>query len=182
MSEATVNNDSAAALVAQAQVNPLRTRQDWQRMRDAATADPGAFHGAIAKQQIHWFVASVGTAGAWLSFDAARKTWSGWDARTGAALDADLGEAFEPWQLAFNADDPPHWRWFEGGLTNACFNEVDRHVLSGFGDEAAFLSRATAGTCRATTGAARRWMRWSSRASGCCLSQPNARWRCRRWA
>ena len=138
MSEATVN-ELPAARVPQAQVNPLRTRQDWQRMRDAATADPGAFHGAIARRQIHWFVASARSAGAWLAYDPARRTWSGWDARSGAALDADLGESFEPWLRAFNGDDPPHWKWFEGGLTNACFNEVDRHVLAGFGDEAAFF-------------------------------------------
>ncbi|MEO1311805.1 MAG: AMP-binding protein, partial [Pseudomonadota bacterium] len=30
-------------------------------------------------------------------------------------------------------------RWFEGGLTNAGFNEVDRHVIAGFGDETALI-------------------------------------------
>ena len=63
----------------------------------------------------------------------------GWDAASGAPVSTDLGANFEPWQRAFNADDAPHWKWFEGGLTNACFNEVDRHVLAGFGAEAAFI-------------------------------------------
>ena len=123
----------------QAQTNPVRTRRDWEAQRAAALADPGAFHGAIAKRQIHWFVATQGAGGAWLAFDEARHRWTGWDARSGAAVEADLGEAFEPWQRAFNPDDPPYWKWFEGGRTNACFNEVDRHVLSGHGSEAAFL-------------------------------------------
>ena len=117
----------------------MRSRADWERQRAAALADPGAFHGAIAKRQIHWFVANAGTAGAWLSFDDGAGRWTGWDARTGAPVSADLGAAFEPWDRAFNDDEPPHWKWFEGGLTNACFNEVDRHVLAGFGAEAAFL-------------------------------------------
>ncbi len=128
-----------------AQVNPVRSRADWERQRAAALADPGAFHGAIAKRQIHWFVrdvsagSGVGPAGAWLQFDEASGLWAGWQAASGAAVTADLGAGYEPWQRAFNADDPPHWKWFEGGATNACFNEVDRHVLAGFGAEAAFL-------------------------------------------
>jgi acrylyl-CoA reductase (NADPH)/3-hydroxypropionyl-CoA dehydratase/3-hydroxypropionyl-CoA synthetase len=127
------------ATLPQAQTNPVRTRRDWEAQRAQALADPGAFHGAIAKRQIHWFVASAAAAGAWLTLDDASGLWTGWDAATGAALALDLGEAFEPWQRAFNPDDPPHWKWFEGGRTNACFNEVDRHVLSGHGSEAAFL-------------------------------------------
>jgi acrylyl-CoA reductase (NADPH)/3-hydroxypropionyl-CoA dehydratase/3-hydroxypropionyl-CoA synthetase len=127
------------ATLPQAQTNPVRTRRDWETQRAAAIADPGAFHGAIAKRQIHWFVASQEGHGAWLSFDDASRRWTGWDARSGAALKADFAESFEPWQRAFNPDDPPHWKWFEGGRTNACFNEVDRHVLAGFGAEAAFL-------------------------------------------
>ncbi|MEO1489664.1 MAG: AMP-binding protein, partial [Pseudomonadota bacterium] len=40
---------------------------------------------------------------------------------------------------SFNDDDPPNWRWFEGGLTSVAFNECDRHVLSGHGEEAALI-------------------------------------------
>ncbi len=133
-----MSNVSKAAL-AQAQTNPVRSRADWERQRAAAAADPGAFHGGVAKRQTHWFIASVGAHGAWLTFDDARALWTGWSAASGTPVAADLGEAFEPWQRAFNADDPPHWKWFEGGCTNACFNEVDRHVLAGFGDETAFF-------------------------------------------
>ena len=128
-----------------AQVNPVKTRADWERQRAACLADPGAFHGAIAKRQIHWFVAgggsggSGGSGGAWLSFDDASGRWTGWDARSASPVSFDLGAGFEPWRRAFNDDQPPHWKWFEGGLTNACFNEVDRHLLAGFGAEVAFF-------------------------------------------
>ena len=135
----TTTTQERPAALPQAQTNPVRSRADWQRQRADALADPGAFHGAIAKRQLHWFVGSQGAHGAWLSYDDTSRRWTGWDARTGTALAADLGETFEPWQRAFNADEPPHWKWFEGGYTNACFNEVDRHVLAGFGAEAAFL-------------------------------------------
>jgi acrylyl-CoA reductase (NADPH)/3-hydroxypropionyl-CoA dehydratase/3-hydroxypropionyl-CoA synthetase len=125
--------------VPQAHVNPIRTRADWAQQRAAALADPGAFHGAIARRQIHWFVASQGPHGAWLTFDEGSQRWTGWDAVSGAPVSADLGSTFEPWDRAFDASDAPHWKWFAGGRTNACFNEVDRHVLAGHGAEAAFF-------------------------------------------
>jgi len=123
----------------QARCNPIVDRDAWQAMRDACLADPGAFHGAIAARILHWFVADAGAQGAWLSLDAEAGRWSGWDAATGAPVTPDLPAGFAPWQRALNADAPPFFRWFEGGHTNAAFNEVDRHVLAGHGDETAFV-------------------------------------------
>jgi acrylyl-CoA reductase (NADPH)/3-hydroxypropionyl-CoA dehydratase/3-hydroxypropionyl-CoA synthetase len=129
----------ASQPVPRAEVNPLTSRTDWEQARAAALADPGGFHGAIAKREIHWLVHGPGKDVAWLQFDDNLGLWTGWNAADGSVVTADLGVGFEPWLRAFNADDPPHWKWFEGGRTNACFNEVDRHVLAGFGSEAAFL-------------------------------------------
>ncbi|MEM1381762.1 MAG: AMP-binding protein [Pseudomonadota bacterium] len=108
-------------------------------MRADCLADPGAFHGTIAKGAIHWFVSDASASGAWLSWDSDAKAWKGWDAKSGEATQTEHGEDFSPWSRALNADEPPFFRWFEGGLTNAAFNEVDRHVLSGRGDEAALI-------------------------------------------
>jgi len=134
---------STAALASQpvprAEVNPVTSRADWELQRAAALANPGGFHGGIAKREIHWLVRGPGREVAWLRLDDALGLWTGWNAADGSVVTADLGDDFEPWQRALNADDPPHWKWFEGGRTNACFNEVDRHVLAGFGSEAAFL-------------------------------------------
>ena len=124
------------APVPQASINPIRTRVDWDAMRGAAIADPGAFHGAIAARNLHWLVTLPGGP-AWLSFDGER--WSGWDAATTAPVSPELPVDFAPWTRAFNDDAAPHFRWFDGGRTNCCFNEVDRHVLAGHGDEAAFI-------------------------------------------
>ncbi|MDZ7628336.1 MAG: AMP-binding protein [Parvularculaceae bacterium] len=120
-------------------INPIRERSDWFRMRKECAGDPGAFHGAIAKSEIHWLAARPDGRQSWITWNPEASQWTGWDAQTLAPVTLDLGPAFEPWRRAFNADRPPHWRWFEGGLTNACFNEVDRHVLAGHGAEAAFI-------------------------------------------
>ncbi|MEO1648280.1 MAG: acetyl-coenzyme A synthetase N-terminal domain-containing protein, partial [Pseudomonadota bacterium] len=111
-------------------------RDTFARMREACRQDPGAFHGAIAKRQICWFLPDQN---AWAFYDEAQGGWRGWSATDASPLSLDLPESFDPWDRSFNDDTPPHWRWFEGGLTNAAFNEVDRHVLDGFGEEAALI-------------------------------------------
>ncbi|MGJ3230795.1 MAG: AMP-binding protein [Oceanicaulis sp.] len=108
-------------------------------MREACLADPGRFHGDLAKRHLCWFLPEVGESGAWAFQDGRSRRWTGWDARSGAPVKLDLAEDYEPWTRAFNDDDPPNFRWFQGGLTNAAFNEVDRHVLAGHGEEAALL-------------------------------------------
>ncbi len=119
--------------------NPIRSRTDWERMRAECLADPGRFHGEIARRELHWFHPTIGTQGAWITWDDATERWTGWDAATGAVVVPALPAAYTPWSRAFNGDDAPFWRWFEGALTNAGFNEVDRHVLAGHGAEAALI-------------------------------------------
>ncbi|MBC7522345.1 MAG: AMP-binding protein, partial [Sandarakinorhabdus sp.] len=119
-----------------AMTNPVRSRADWTAMRAAALADPGAFHGGIAARNLHWLV-DLPAGPAWLSFDGA--AWSGWDARTAAPVSPDLPAGFAPWTRAFNDDDAPHFRWFDGARTNCAFNELDRHVLAGHGAETAVI-------------------------------------------
>ena len=114
-------------------------RVAFERMREECRSDPGAFHGAIAKRQICWLVKCEGGPDCWVYYDQAAESWTGWDAQTGAPVTPDWQESFEPWDRAFNDDDPPNWRWFEGGLTSVAFNEVDRHVLAGHGEEAALI-------------------------------------------
>jgi acrylyl-CoA reductase (NADPH)/3-hydroxypropionyl-CoA dehydratase/3-hydroxypropionyl-CoA synthetase len=135
----TASDTPPAVTPPRANVNPLRDRAAFEAAREACVRDPGAFHGEMARRNVHWLVPSVGAHGAWITFDPARGAWTGFDARSGARVSPQLPASFEPWSRAFNDDDPPFYRWFEGGLTNACFNEVDRHVLAGHGDEPAFI-------------------------------------------
>jgi acrylyl-CoA reductase (NADPH) / 3-hydroxypropionyl-CoA dehydratase / 3-hydroxypropionyl-CoA synthetase len=117
--------------------NPIVDRAEWQRQRAHAAQDPGGFHGAIAKREIHWYDADRR---AWITFDGTAECWSGWSEVTGEAVVVrELGEGHAPWRRAFDDDDPPVFGWFQGGLTNAAFNEVDRHVLAGHGEETAFI-------------------------------------------
>jgi len=125
-----------AVPVKQAQVNPIATRADWEAARSACTADPGAFHAGLAKRELHWFAAACN---AWLTWNEADQAWQGFDATSGAHVRPALPADFAPWSRAFNGDDAPFWRWFEGGRTNACFNEQDRHVLAGHGGETALI-------------------------------------------
>ena len=118
-----------------AEYNGIRTRADWTRLRGEAHRDPGAFHGDIAAREIHWFDRA---ANVWITLGD-DGSWGGFDATSGAAVAGVYPPAYRPWSRAFDDDHAPFYRWFAGALTNACFNEVDRHVLAGFGDEAAFL-------------------------------------------
>jgi len=117
--------------------NPIVDRAEWERQRAWAAEDPGGFHGHIAKREIHWYEPRYE---AWLTFDDAAGRWTGWSGAGGDAVVIDeLGASHQPWERAFDGDDPPFFRWFQGGLTNAAFNEVDRHVLAGHGEETAFI-------------------------------------------
>ncbi|MFC4439967.1 MULTISPECIES: AMP-binding protein [Natrialbaceae] len=115
--------------------NPIRTRGDWEMDRTRVREDPGEFHGSIAKRELHWY---HGDDDEWLSWSDDAETWSGFDADTGAELEREYDASHEPWDVAFDDSNPPLYEWFSGGRTNACFNEVDRHVLAGHGDETAF--------------------------------------------
>jgi acrylyl-CoA reductase (NADPH)/3-hydroxypropionyl-CoA dehydratase/3-hydroxypropionyl-CoA synthetase len=117
--------------------NYVTTRRVWAEARAACEADPGAFHGAIAKREIHWFDPALGPHGAWLTWGDEVGAWHGWDARTCAPVVAPYEAGHAPWKRAFDDSEAPYYRWFSGGLTNACFNEVDRHVLAGHGAEPA---------------------------------------------
>ncbi|MCS6986946.1 MAG: AMP-binding protein [Sphingomonadaceae bacterium] len=108
-------------------------------MRAEVRADPGAFHGAIAASELHWFWPHVGPAGAWLTRDPASGRWQGWDAATLEPATHDPGPGVWPWERAFDDRDAPFFRWFAGGRTNAGFNELDRHVLGGHGHETAVI-------------------------------------------
>ncbi len=45
----------------------------------------------------------------------------------------------KPWSRVLDDDNAPSYRWFEGGELNTCYNAVDRHVISGSGDQTAII-------------------------------------------
>ncbi|HEV7495129.1 acetate--CoA ligase [Baekduia sp.] len=54
-------------------------------------------------------------------------------------------------QRALNDENPPFYKWFEGGTTNASYNCLDRHVEAGLGDRVAFKWRGEEGETRDIT-------------------------------
>ena len=102
--------------------------------RAACVADPGEYHGEVAKRNLHWYHP---TARAWLSLGAG-DVWSGWSAEDGTPLSLE-DATWCPWRVALDDGKAPWFEWFGGAKTSAAFNEVDRHVLTGHGDEAAFV-------------------------------------------
>jgi acetyl-CoA synthetase len=50
-----------------------------------------------------------------------------------------------------NDEDPPFYKWFEGGKINASYNCLDRHVEAGLGDRVAFKWRGEEGEERDIT-------------------------------
>jgi acrylyl-CoA reductase (NADPH) / 3-hydroxypropionyl-CoA dehydratase / 3-hydroxypropionyl-CoA synthetase len=121
--------------------NPIRNRADWDALRHACAADPGTFHGDRAAEEIHWFDPTAGAAGAWITHEphTGPGRWTGWDAETLDPVSLDRDPLWRPWHTGFDDREAPWYRWFVGARTNAAFNEVDRHVLAGHGDEPAFL-------------------------------------------
>lgn len=104
-------------------------------MQDACIYRFGEFHANIAKREIHWYDKKQN---AWITFCDAEKKWVGLDAETGESVEVNYPASFTPWQKTFDDSKAPFFRWFQQGLTNSCFNEVDRHVMMGHGEETAF--------------------------------------------
>ena len=46
---------------------------------------------------------------------------------------------FKRWDRVLDDSNPPFYRWYPGGVTNTCYNALDRHVAEGRGDQAALI-------------------------------------------
>ena len=76
-----------------------------------------------AQAHLHWFNTSRT---AWLHHDQS-DMWTGWHADTAAAVE--VVTQWQPWSTVCDDSEAPYVRWFSSALTNAAFNELDRHVL-----------------------------------------------------
>ncbi|NJK90031.1 MAG: AMP-binding protein, partial [Myxococcales bacterium] len=115
----------------------LLSAADEDRSRSEAVRSPGDFHGDIAAKELHWFDRRDQN---WIQLRATDEGWTGFSAVDGRSVDLKERDSSDsPWSCAFDDRDAPYYRWFVGGLTNACFNEIDRHVLAGKGSKPAFI-------------------------------------------
>ncbi|GAC1518618.1 MAG: acetate--CoA ligase [Thermoleophilaceae bacterium] len=58
---------------------------------------------------------------------------------------------FKKWDTVLNKDNPPFFKWFEGGTLNVSYNCLDRHVEAGNGDRVAYHWRGEEGEERDIT-------------------------------
>jgi acetyl-CoA synthetase len=58
---------------------------------------------------------------------------------------------FQHWTRVLDDDDPPFYKWFTGGVLNASYNCLDRHVIAGRGERVAFHWRGEEGRERDIT-------------------------------
>jgi acrylyl-CoA reductase (NADPH)/3-hydroxypropionyl-CoA dehydratase/3-hydroxypropionyl-CoA synthetase len=110
----------------------IASDSEEQSQRQHAITDPGSYHGNIAARELHWFDGND-----WVTADADGH-WQSLGAGSGAGEEAHPAD-WRPWDAAFDDSAAPFFRWFRGGKTNACFNEVDRHVLGRRGDTTALI-------------------------------------------
>eukprot|EP00966_Prymnesium_polylepis_P069533 1616259-Prymnesium_polylepis.1 len=101
---------------------------------------------SVAARELHWFRrAASGEHDAWLSRSTVQsERWSGWTAETLQPIEL---QTWRAWEAVLDASEAPFVRWFSGGLTNAAFNECDRHVLCDRGAETAFVSETNSSAC-----------------------------------
>jgi len=116
--------------------NPISTKKDYEHFRDLCKADLEGFHSQIAKREVHWYHPE---SKAWIAYSDKENAWIGYEAKTGKKITTNKSNDFSPWEKGLDEQKAPYYRWFQGAYTNACFNEVDRHVLEGFGHEIAFF-------------------------------------------
>lgn len=57
---------------------------------------------------------------------------------------------FKRWDSVFEWE-PPKFKWFSGGLTNVCYNCLDRHVQNGRGGQAAIIAENESGEMKVLT-------------------------------
>ena len=46
---------------------------------------------------------------------------------------------YKKWNKVLDTSNPPFYRWFAGGITNTCYNALDRHVDEGRGNQLAVI-------------------------------------------
>ena len=46
---------------------------------------------------------------------------------------------FKKYSKVLNSDNPPFYKWFEGGKTNTCYNALDLHIHNGLGNKTALI-------------------------------------------
>ena len=90
-----------------------------------------SFWSSTASSLLHWYKNDEET---WLTYSR-NDTWVGW---TMELQTTTLKEEWCPWTYT-RLEENNVVHWFQGGFTNACFNEIDRMILKREKETNAFL-------------------------------------------
>ena len=127
-------------------------KEGEEKEEEVVVSDTSQYHGDVAARTLHWFHPEHQ---AWLTRKEETNTWHGWTTVVASSVKwneeprlpclprfvtIDVKPSHRPWTKDLDATDAPFYRWFVGGLTNAAFNEVDRHVLAGRGSSIALIT------------------------------------------
>jgi propionyl-CoA synthetase len=50
---------------------------------------------------------------------------------------------FQPYKKVLDDSNPPFYKWFPGGMTNLCYNAIDKHCLEGKENKTALIWEST---------------------------------------
>lgn len=115
----------------------IRSQSGEDDVRRSIIDAPQTYFSGLGETCIHWFDAASGQ---WLTFNTAHAGWHGFCHQTGeAVVREDLNNNYQPWSEVLDASRSPYIRWFVDAQTNSCFNLLDRHVLSGHGNNKALI-------------------------------------------
>ena len=112
----------------------LHSQSREDSLRDQLADDPSSFFAMMAARELHWFDENSSM---WLN-QRDNGEWSGFCDSTGDYA-TPVTESYVPWTDTLDDSQSPCFRWYVGGMTNACFNEIDRHLLAGRGQNTAFI-------------------------------------------
>ena len=125
---------------ASASMSQVHSQAEYKRVQSLHNARPTDVWRPAAMRRLHWHKGD-----AWVC--EADRMWLGWWCSDAAPYSLPLDE-WEPCETLLDDADAPYVRWFVGASTSAAFNELDRHVLAGFGDETALIGEPDTGLPR----------------------------------
>mmetsp|Transcript_72843 Transcript_72843/g.126442 ORF Transcript_72843/g.126442 Transcript_72843/m.126442 type:complete len:1630 (-) Transcript_72843:238-5127(-) len=128
---------------------------DYEKCHQRCERDSMRYHESVAAKNLHWYNSEEDS---WLTWQPLGSNpvedhtdwafpggWRGWSLKDSAeggskvVMEAEGHKDWMPWRTALDDSAAPFYKWFVGGKTNACMNEVDRHVIGGHGDETAYV-------------------------------------------
>jgi acrylyl-CoA reductase (NADPH)/3-hydroxypropionyl-CoA dehydratase/3-hydroxypropionyl-CoA synthetase len=115
-------------------LDDLGDSEEIQRFRSNALTSSTIYFESAAKKNLSWYHPGLNS---WLRHDPDKDAWSGWS--SDATERTSLPGEWTPWSSLLDSSEPPFYKWFSDGMTNAAYNEVDVHVLEGYGEDIAYI-------------------------------------------